>query len=186
MAGVIESLRSDHSRMTKLLDALERQLLSFDEGNTLDFDIIDGIVHYCMSYPDLHHHPLENLIFDRLKMRNPEILDGLHDLREEHDNLAKYTHRLAEAINAVEQDIPIERESVKEIAGEFLSAHRHHIMMEEKFFFPAAQRILKSEDWTAIASQLQPMEDPLFEEREDERFSALYKDIIAWDQTSAA
>ena len=80
----------------------------------------------------------------------------------------------------------MERKSIKEIAGDFLTAYRHHIMMEEKFFFPMAQRNLKPEDWAAIANQLKPMEDPLFEKREDERFAALYQDIIDWDQTSAA
>lgn len=186
MAGVIESLRSDHSRLTKLLDALERQLANFEEGKTLDFDIVDGIVHYCLSYPDLHHHPLEDLIFERLKMRSPELLEGVQDLREEHNGLAEKTRRLAAALNAVEQDIPVERKSIKEIAADFLNAYRHHIMMEEKFFFPTAQRNLKPEDWAAIANQLKPMEDPLFEKREDERFAALYQDIIDWDQTSAA
>ncbi len=186
MAGVIESLRGDHSRMTKLLDALERQLANFDEGKTLDFDIVDGIVHYCQSYPDLHHHPLEDLIFDRLKLNNPNILEGVKDLRDEHKSLAEQTRKLATALNMVEQDVPVEREEIQEVASDFLSAHRHHIMMEEKFFFPAAQRNLKPEDWAAIAGQLKPVQDPLFETREDERFAALYRDIIEWDQTSAA
>ena len=186
MAGVIESLRGDHSRLTKLLDALERQLSNFEEGKTLDFDIVDGIVHYCVSYPDRHHHPMEDLIFDRLKLRKPEILSGLHDLREEHADLGRRTRALAEAIDEIEHDIPVEREAIIEVASDFLSAYRRHIMMEEKFFFPAAQRHLKPEDWAAIANQLKPMEDPLFEKREDERFSALYQDIIDWDQTTAA
>lgn len=186
MAGIIESLRSDHSRITKLLDALERQLSSFDEGKPVDFDILDGILYYCLSYPDLHHHPLEDLVFDRLKVRNPEILEGTKDLREEHAALAKHTRRFAAAIRTVQQDIPVERKSIQEVAAEFLSAYRHHIMMEEKFFFPAAQRNLKPEDWNIIAGQLKPMEDPLFERREDARFTALYNDIIAWDQASTA
>ncbi|NIA70169.1 hemerythrin domain-containing protein [Pelagibius litoralis] len=186
MAGVIESLRSDHSRMTKLLDALERQLSSFDEGKPVDFDILDGVIYYCLSYPDLHHHPLEDLVFDRLKLRNPEALAGTKDLREEHEALAIHTRRFAAAIRTVQQDIPVERKSVQEVASEFLSAYRRHIMMEEKLFFPAAQRSLKPEDWSTIAGQLKPIEDPLFERREDERFSALYEDIIAWDQASTA
>ena len=154
MAGVIESLRGDHSRLTKLLDALERQLGKFEEGGTLDFDIVDGIVHYCLSYPDLHHHPLEDLIFERLLTRNPEFLDGVRDLREEHNSLAERTRQLAEALNTVEQDVPVERDEIMEVVRDFLSTYRRHIMMEEKFFFPAAQRHLKPEDWAAITSEL--------------------------------
>ncbi len=186
MAGVIESLRSDHSRLTKLLDALERQLARFEEGEQVDFDILDGILYYCLSYPDLYHHPLEDLIFDRLRAREPEALGGLHDLREEHDQLAKVTRRFAAAIHTVRQDITVERESVRKVAQDFLGGYRRHIMMEEKHFFPAAQRSLKREDWDAIANQLKPMKDPLFEMGEDERFAALYKDIIEWDRALTA
>ncbi|WP_299391550.1 hemerythrin domain-containing protein [Pelagibius sp.] len=186
MAGVIESLRNDHSRITKLLDALERQMAAFEDGRSLDFDILDGILYYCLSYPDLHHHPLEDLIFDRLKERNPGALEGVRDLREEHAALAEKTRKFAAAIESVEQDIPIERSAIQEVAVEFLSAYRRHIMMEEKHFFPAAQRSLKPEDWAAIGAQLKPIEDPLFERREDQRFSAIYEDIIAWDQASMA
>ncbi|WP_299620137.1 hemerythrin domain-containing protein [Pelagibius sp.] len=186
MPGIIESLRNDHSRLTKLLDALERQLSNFEEGKVLDFDIIDGILHYCLSYPDLHHHPMEDLIFQALRARNPEVLEGVDDLRREHEGLAELTRRFAAAIHTVEQDIPVERTAIQKVAKEFLSAYRRHIMMEEKYFFPAAQRNLKAEDWSAIAQKLKPMEDPLFERREDERFSALYRDILAWDRHSAA
>ncbi|WP_422365854.1 hemerythrin domain-containing protein [Pelagibius sp.] len=186
MAGVIESLRSDHSRLTKLLDALERQLARFEEGEAVDFEILDGILYYCLSYPDLHHHPLEDLMFDRLRARDPEALGGLKDLREEHNELASVTRRFAAAIRTVEQDIAVEREAVKKVAQDFLNAYRHHIMMEEKHFFPAAQRCLKREDWDAIANQLKPMKDPLFEMREDERFAALYKDIMDWDRALTA
>ena len=186
MAGIIESLRNDHSRITKLLDALERQMTAFEDGQTLDFDILDGILYYCLSYPDLHHHPLEDLIFGRLKERNPQALEGVPDLRKEHAVLAEKTQRFAAAIESVEQDIPLERSAIKDVAVEFLSAYRHHIMMEEKHFFPAAQRSLKPEDWAAISAQLKPIEDPLFERREDQRFAAIYDDIIAWDQASMA
>ena len=101
MSSIIDSLRSDHSRMTKLLDALERQIGRFEEGGLIDFEIADGIL---------------------------------------------------------------------------------HIMMEEKHFFPAAERSLTPEDWQAIQRAREPGVDPLFEHREDDRFDALYRDIVDWDR----
>lgn len=41
---------------------------------------------------------------------------------------------------------------------------------------------LTPEDWRAIRARLPEAPDPLFERREDRRFEALYRDILAWDQ----
>ncbi|MEO3429132.1 hemerythrin domain-containing protein [Pelagibius sp. CAU 1746] len=181
MASIIDALRSDHSRLTKLLDALERQVDAFGEGGTLDFQIADGVLHYCRTYPDLHHHPREDLVFERLKARDPATAEALGDLRGEHRKLAQATERFAAALEAVEQDVPMERDELTGAAGDFLKAYRHHIMMEEKHFFPAAQRALTPEDWRQLAAQSAPVADPLFDIREDERFDALFEDIVAWD-----
>ena len=181
MSGIIDSLRSDHSRMTKLLDALERQIGAFEEGGVLDFEIANGVLHYCRSYPDRHHHPCEDLVFDRLKRRNAKAAAEVGDLRREHSKLAALTEAFAESLDAVEQDVPMERLELVAAARAFLAGYRHHIMMEEKHFFPTAERNLTPEDWHHIAQQLQPATDPLFERREDQRFNALFEDIVKWD-----
>jgi hemerythrin-like domain-containing protein len=181
MSSIIDSLRSDHSRMTKLLDALERQIGRFEEGGLIDFEIADGILHYCRSYPDRHHHPLEDLIYERLKRRNLEIASAMGDLAREHAKLAALTADFAARLDAVEQDVAMERHEFLGPAHSFLTGYRHHIMMEEKQFFPAAERSLTAEDWQAIQRALPPTADPLFERREDDRFGALYRDIVDWD-----
>ena len=182
MTQIIDSLRSDHSRMTKLLDALERQTGAFEEGGVLDFEIVDGVLHYCRVYPDRHHHPLEDLVFQRLKERCPEVAERLGDLGSEHERLGKLTERFADTLAAVEQDIPMERQDFIEAARAFVAGYRHHIMMEEKHFFPEAERSLTPEDWRVVAQKATPAADPLFDRRVDDRFDALFEDIVAWDQ----
>ena len=44
MTNIIDSLHQDHANLAKLLDALERQLALFDEGETPDYDIVRGCV----------------------------------------------------------------------------------------------------------------------------------------------
>lgn len=182
MASIIDSLRSDHSRMTKLLDALERQIGAFEEGGTLDFEIVDGILHYCRSYPDMHHHPREDLVFDRLKQRDRQAAAELGDLRHEHEKLAGLTAQFGDSLAAVEQDIAMTRDAFLDPARAFLKGYRQHIMMEEKHFFPAAERSLTPEDWRTINAQLKPVSDPLFDVHKDERFAALFEDIVDWDK----
>ena len=121
MSGIIDSLRSDHSRMTKLLDALERQIGAFEEGGVLDFEIANGVLHYCRSYPDRHHHPCEDLVFDRLKRRNAKAAAEVGDLRREHSKLVALTEAFAESLDAVEQDVPMERLELVAAARAFLA-----------------------------------------------------------------
>lgn len=182
MAGIIDSLRGDHSRLTKLLDALERQIAAFEEGGQPDFEILDGILHYCRSYPDRHHHPCEDLVHDVLRHRNPTAAAEAGDLPGEHAKLAALTNAFAEQLTAVEQDIPTQRRDLAAAARAFLDAYRRHIRMEEKFFFPAAERWLTPDDWRRIRQRLPAAVDPLFEQRVDQRFAALSADIIAWDR----
>ena len=186
MATILDGLRTDHSRMTKLLDALERQIDAFSEGGRLDFPIVDGILYYCQTYPDRHHHPCEDMVFDRLKQRDPAATAAIGDLQSEHGKLAALTARFATILGAVEQDMPMERSDFTEVAKEFLEAYRHHIMMEEKHFFPAAQARLTPQDWRQLLAQLDQVKDPLFELREDQRFDALYEDLVAWDRNLPA
>ena len=181
MAGIIDSLRSDHSRLTKLLDALERQIAAFEEGGQPDFEILDGILHYCRSYPDRHHHPCEDLVHEVLRHRNPAAAAEVGDLPREHARLAALTGDFAEQLTAVEQDIPTQRQALAAAARAFLDGYRRHIRMEEKLFFPAAERWLTPQDWRRIRQRLPAAVDPLFERREDQRFAALSADIIAWD-----
>ena len=42
--------------------------------------------------------------------------------------------------------------------------------MEEREFFPAAEKALQPQDWTEIASTLTDQKDPLFSEVVEERF----------------
>lgn len=186
MTRIIDSLRSDHSRMTKLLDALERQVGSFEEGGTLDFEIVDGVVHYCRLYPGRHHHPLEDLVFERLQSRNPQAAERMGDLKHEHERLAALVETFATNLEAVEQDIPMERQDLLEAARAFLAGYRHHILMEEKHFFPEAKRHLTPEDWRQVAERITPAVDPLFDSRVDDRFQALFEDIVAWDDNLPA
>ena len=181
MAAIIDSLRSDHSRLTKLLDALERQIGAFEEGRPLDFEIADGVLHYCRSYPDRHHHPCEDLVFEALKRRNAKAAAEIGDLPREHAKLTALTADFGETLEAVEQDVPTQREALVAAARALLAGYRRHIMMEERHFFPAAERCLTPEDWRALRQRLPAAADPLFDRREDQRFDALFADILKWD-----
>ncbi len=168
--------------MAKLLNAFERQLAAFDRGATPDYDIVRGVIDYCLTYPDLYHHPKEDLVFARLKLRDPAAAEAVGDLKAEHDALGETTRRLAAAVRQVLGEGEVPRDSVHETAAKFLSFYRHHIEMEEEKFFPAALDALTLEDWREIEGELKERDDPLFGQEPEERFVALRQNILDWEQ----
>ena len=173
MTDILGAIHEDHANMAKMLNALERQLAVFDAGETPDYDIVRGVVDYCLDYPDLYHHPKEDLVFERLKAVDPGAAAEVGNLPGEHAELAALTRRLEVAVNAVLGDLEVPRGRFDETLREFLGATRRHMNMEERAFLPAARRALSAEDLAAIDARLSRPDDPLFGAPSEERFAAL-------------
>jgi hemerythrin-like domain-containing protein len=182
MSNVVQALRREHSSMTKLLDALERQIAEFDRGARPDYDIVAGVIDYCLTYPDLYHHPKEDLVFAKLQARDPAAAEAIGDLRGEHESLAETTRRLAATLRQVLNEAEMPRDSVHAAAAKFIGFYRKHIEMEETRFFPAALMALTEADWAEIEGRLSERQDPLFGRAPEARFAVLRQDILDWEQ----
>lgn len=187
MPETIRLLRQEHANMAKLLDALERQIAVFDRGELPDYDIVEGVIDYCLAYPDLFHHPKEDLVYRRMQAREPAAAEAVGDLLSEHERLAALTRRLTEAVQNVLLEATVSRDAVDKVAREFLDAYRKHISMEEAAFFPAAIAALSEADWRELDAQAANLDDPLFGEAPADagRFEKLRDDILAWDKGQA-
>src|SRR6516162_2787880 len=73
-AMIIERLSREHRNVETLLAVLERELEIFDRGDRPDYQVIRGIIYYFELYPELYHHPLEELVFPPRQMRRPRTL----------------------------------------------------------------------------------------------------------------
>ena len=178
--NVIDALYQDHANLAELLDALERQLAVFDQGETPDYDIVQGVIDYCLNYPDRYHHPKEDLVLERLQALDPVAAAAIGDLAAEHEDLASLTRRFADAVHAILQDIEVPRGPFEDAARRFLEAYREHMDKEEQAFLPAARRSLSEADFADIEARLSQREDPLFAARGEARFAALRQDILHW------
>jgi hemerythrin-like domain-containing protein len=181
----LDAIHEEHANMAKMLDALERQLAVFDAGETPDYDIVRGVVEYCTGYPELYHHPKEDLVFERLKARDPAAAAEVGDLPGEHGELTVQSRRLQEAVAAVLSDLEVPRGPFDETLREFLDAYRRHMEMEERAFLPAARRALSADDLAELQDRLDHPDDPLFGAPGEERFAALRQDILNWAEDGA-
>jgi hemerythrin-like domain-containing protein len=180
VSEILAALHRDHRNLGQLLAAMERQLTRFDRGEAPDYDILQGVLDYCLTYPDLYHHPKEDLVYDRLRHRNPAAIEAIGDLQAEHRTLAETTRRFGAALRSILQEAEFPRESFDRIARTFLEAYRRHMAMEEGTFFPAARAHLTAADWTAIDAEMKAQKDPVFGGTSEARYAALRADILAW------
>ena len=136
MARALDTLIQEHRDMEKLLHALERQLAAFDEGELIDYEIVEAIVDYSLAYPVLCHHPVENVIYDLICQHDPGALNSRVNLEAEHKKLAELTRKFSALLKGVMQETPTPRKWFDKTARDYIDFARRHMEMEEKYFFP--------------------------------------------------
>ena len=182
MTEVMRVLRREHANMAALVKTLEWQLREFETGSVPDYDVIRGVVDYFLGFPDLYHHPKEDLLFTQLRKRAPEVVERIGDLRREHEALAARSRELSAGLRAVLAEAHVPREAFASWTRAFIDLQKRHMEMEETEFFPAALESLSDEDWRELEAQMTSSEDPLFGEHVGERFEHLHRKILEWQE----
>ena len=186
MPAVIDSLRQDHANMVRLLAVLDRQIAIFDAGGSPDYEIVCRVVEYLSDWSDRWHHPKEDLVLDKLRLRDAKAAEAVGRLEADHEALAALTQRFLETLRAVLLEEELPRDQVSHLAHAFLQSQRRHMAGEEAVFLPAAERALEAEDWADIAMRTGDPQDPLFGRAVEKRFEALRREILALDAEDAA
>lgn len=178
MKHLIESLHEDHRNLSKLLRLLETNLLTLQSDNDPDYPLMVDIIEYIYSYPDVFHHPREDLLYQTAMERDSSVREEIEPVLQQHVELKKCTHRLLDSLNAVLNDALVDKVQLKEEIQYFIDLQRAHIMLEESKIFPHIERLLTSDDINWLDEQCPPVTDPLFGEQVEERFRQLYKNIL--------
>ena len=178
MTYVVEVLRQEHRNIEKLLRVLEQELSVFDRGDRPNYEVVVGIIDYFKDYPESCHHPKEDMIFDKLKSRDPAATAKIGDLHAEHEEGASRLRWAAQAVERVLSDQDLLRETVDEIIRDFIDHERQHMKMEEQIFFPTALNALRPKDWADIALKLADRRDPLYGPDLEQKFNMLRRKIL--------
>jgi len=178
MIRVMDQLNRDHRNLRLLLDIVEEEMDDYRDGRVPDFDLMRMIAEYTLHYPDLVHHPKEDLVFARLVRRDPEARAAIGDLVEEHKHLAGLSRQYAAAVSNAARDVQLPREWLHTLATQFLSANRQHMEAEDKRLFPRAMAVLTDEDWADIDKFLADRDDPVFGARVEDAYLFLHERIL--------
>jgi hemerythrin-like domain-containing protein len=180
MTEMIELLRGEHRDIEQLLNVLEDELKVFDRGERPDYEVIEAIISYFQDYPDCCHHPKEDMIFDKLKTRDPPAAKSIGDAEAEHRQETERLDRVARVVRNVLLDRAIVRQTFSDVMRDFIDHQRVHMAMEERMLFPAAKNALRSEDWREIDLKWNDRTESLFNVAMDEKLHSLRDRILRW------
>lgn len=185
MTTMIELLREEHRDIEKLLLVLEEELSVFDRQERPDYDVIQAVISYFQDYPDCCHHPKEDMVFEKLKARDPAAAVSVGDLEAEHRHEAKRLQRVADLIRSILADHDVLRQTFDNVMRDFIEHQRQHMRMEERVLFPAAANALRPEDWKDIDLKWSDTKDSLFNVAMEERCHSLRDRVLLWERENA-
>lgn len=179
MLGQVQTLRKEHANFERLLDLLERRLVSAGTTEEPDFKLMLDVMEYMTHYPDRFHHPREDLAFRRLQRKFPETRPLVEELAHQHEAIAASGEHLVEQLTRAAEGIRLSREAVEACARAYIAALRANMRIEETDLFPLVAERLQADDWLLIDAAFHFMEDPIFGSAVQERYRALHRHI-AW------
>jgi hemerythrin-like domain-containing protein len=174
----IAAWHQEHVYFNQLLHLLRREVDVFHLGSRPNYELMYDIVSYLSEYGDAVHHPREDVAFDRLVKRCPDIELELARLGQEHRIIKQAGEKLLALIEAVLEDAMVPRAELEIAAATYLVYYGNHIAKEEEDVLSRAALHLTPEDWEAVKRAAPGVQDPLFSEHAKQRYSALRRRIV--------
>jgi hemerythrin-like domain-containing protein len=182
MERLIDILLEEHRNIEKLLLVLEQELEVFDHSESPDYEILQAVIEYFQDYPESYHHPKEDIVFEKLKLRDPSAVRYVGDVEAEHQVETERLQRFARAVDDILAGREYPRQQFHNVVREFIAHQRQHIQKEERLLFPAALKALQQADWAEIEARMNDRKDPLFDGVTNKKFDALRQTILRWEQ----
>jgi hemerythrin-like domain-containing protein len=177
MIDTIALLRAEHVNFAKLLDLLDEQLDRFHKGDLPNYELMLDIMFYMTHYPDLFHHPKEDLAFGKIEERNGSIRAAVEELMKQHALLKESGEQLVADLDGIMNGSIVPRERVEGPGRTYVLNFRGHMEKEETELFPMAAKLLRPDDWSAIDAAIEPLEDPIFGKSAEKRYAAIREQI---------
>ena len=178
MPQVIEELQREHRDLAKLMAVIERQAEVLHDGRAPDYDVLRSVLRYISNYPDLVHHPKEDLVYRRLVERDQVAIVEVHNVLQEHGALEDMAASLAAQVDDADGGPEGARAELEKLARGYVEAYRRHMAMEEGELFPRALGALSEADWAAIAAAVSGSADPLFDGAATNQYRNLHNAIL--------
>ena len=142
MSNSLAKWHTEHVNFGKLLDCLEAQLDLFHDALTPHYELMLDIMFYMTHYPDVVHHPKEDLAFARIKACAPQVAGIVEELDVQHEDLRRMGAELVVQLSDIFNGAIAPRMEMETLARDYIATFREHISFEERKILPMAARIV--------------------------------------------
>lgn len=172
---IMDQLHQDHLHYLTLLELLYTNLRESGSGAYLKMRLI---MNYLSRYPDVFHHPYENIIFEEILKRDDSLTEAIELLLDEHTRFYASSQVLLEELDAVVNGHIIRKQMIEDAARRYSTSLKSHIDLEENRVYPVIVEKMTEADWESLRVKLDRIQDPVYGEAVRDEFKTLYRQIM--------
>jgi len=131
MTDALAALREEHLNFGKLLDLLDAELALFHQGESPNYELMLDIMFYMTHYPDMLHHPKEELAFAKLTRRDAGLRSAVEELTRQHELLRESGAKLVVELEDIVNGSIVSRQEVEGPGKAYVENFRGHMEREE-------------------------------------------------------
>lgn len=159
---ITDRLLLDHRNIGNVLTLMRMQLDILRPQDAKGFALLSNATNYLIHYPGVLHHPLEEVMFDRVADQEPGAGSVQRRLREEHSHLTTSATGLVARIGLQQLSAEPNITELRDTGIAYILAYGDHISFEEREVLPLALDTLSAQQWFDIRSKMAWEDDPLF------------------------
>lgn len=176
---ILQELHRDHVNITRVLHILDRMLLQPPGEGDVNMALMIDIIDYVEHYPDLVHHPKEDLLYKAYKAKSLEATEIVNGLLKQHQELPVLTRVFRKLLEEVNMGaVIISRDELYQKAHDYIDYQLEHLNTEEALMFPMIVSTFDQADWDALVAIIPVHKDPLFVAELDR-----YENLLAYLKT---
>jgi hemerythrin-like domain-containing protein len=160
---LMQELRLDHRNMALVLNLLDDIVTTMEAGEVPDFELFEEIMRYMTVYPDAVHHPKEDIVYEKLRRKRPDLADDLAHVPDDHREIADLGSLLRSDVEAINAGAAVRREKMIEDTRAYVTCLRGHMLWEEEDLFRRIDLMLDAEPYRVDISSIEHIRDPVFE-----------------------
>jgi monoterpene epsilon-lactone hydrolase len=177
LAGIIETLYSEHAYLSALLERLEQEANKLAPGKVPDYALLLEMIDYLTHYPDQYHHPREDLLFESLLHSDAGFEARLERLHREHQTLHRHNDELFGELSDTAKGRPVDRPELRRKLARYLDGYRQHIEYESREIFPRARGTLSPGELEKLDVRTRTIDDPIFGGKLQQRYHRLGRSL---------
>jgi hemerythrin-like domain-containing protein len=157
----MRALRDDHAGLSRVLREIDAQQTVLQSSPQSARPVLVEAMRYLLIYQHSVHHPREDLLFSRIRAREPGLYRNMNRLVREHRSGQQRTEELAGELSRATLEQLRGRTGLR-LARQLHQYVRHtraHMRREEAVFYAGSERVLRDPDW-AVLMQGAEQKDP--------------------------